>query len=321
MPRPYSGDLRRRVVAAALDERQSRGSVARRFAVGRSTVYRWVEAAREEGRLEAKPMRGGPEPTIRDASGDALKRLVTADNHLTLAEYRDRLAAEVGVRVHPGRWAGPSSASGSRAKKKTLRAAERDEAEIAAEREGWREATAGIAPARLVFLDESAALTNLTRTHARSPRGERARGSAPGGRWERVTILGALGVEGIVAAMGITAATDGAVFHAYLERVLLPELRRVKPDAVLVMDNLGAHKAEPVRELLAASGFAYRYLPRYSPDLNPIEPAWAKVKSLLRKAAARTVDGLHAALGPALDTITAQDARGFFRHAGYDCPN
>ena len=221
----------------------------------------------------------------------------------------------------PGRWAGPSSASGSRAQKKTLRAAERDEAEIAAEREGWREATAGIAPARLVFLDESAALTNLTRTHARTPRGERARGSAPGGRWERVTVLGALGVEGIVAAMGVTAATDGAVFHAYLERVLLPELRRVKPDAVLVMDNLGAHKAEPVRELLAASGFAYRYLPRYSPDLNPIEPAWAKVKSLLRKAAARTVDGLHAALGPALDAITAQDARGFFRHAGYDCPN
>ena len=91
MPRPYSGDLRRRVVAAALDEGQSRGSVARRFAVGRSTVYRWVEAAREEGR----------QPTIRDAGEDALKRLVAADNHLTRAEYRDRLAEEVGVRVHP----------------------------------------------------------------------------------------------------------------------------------------------------------------------------------------------------------------------------
>ena len=120
--------------------------------------------------------------------------------------------------------------------------------------------------------------------------------------------------------MSVPAATDGAVFHAYLERVLLPELRRIKPDAVLVMDNLG-DKAEPVRELLDASGFGCRHLPRYSPDLNPIEPAWAKVKSLLRKAAARTVDGLHAALGPALDAITAQDARGFFRHAGYDCPN
>ena len=133
--------------------------------------------------------------------------------------------------------------------------------------------------------------------------------------------MGALGAKGIAGAMSIAAATDGAVFHAYLEQVLLPELRRTKPDAVLVMDNLSAHKTASVRALLDASGFTYHYLPPYSPDLNPIEPAWAKVKGLLRKAAARTVDGLHAALGPALDAITAQDAQGFFRHAGYACPN
>lgn len=121
--------------------------------------------------------------------------------------------------------------------------------------------------------------------------------------------------------MSIAAATDGAVFHAYLERVLLPELRRAKPDAVLVMDNLAAHKTAAVRALLDGAGFAYHYLPRYSPDLNPIEPAWAKVKGRLRKAAARTIDELHAAIGPALAAITAQDARGFFRYAGYHRPN
>jgi transposase len=172
-----------------------------------------------------------------------------------------------------------------------------------------------------VFLDESAALTNLVRTHARSPRGERALGAAPCLRWERVTVIGALGLEGIVAAMSVAAAADGAVFRAYLERVLPPELRRRKPDAVLVMDNLAAHKTAAVRDLLDASSFAYRCLPAYSPDLNPIEPAWAKVKALLRKAAACTADGLHAALGPALATVTARDARGFFRHAGYPCPD
>jgi transposase len=172
-----------------------------------------------------------------------------------------------------------------------------------------------------VFLDESAALTDWVRTRARSPRGERAHGTAPCGRWARVTVLGAIALEGVVGAMSIEAAADGAVFRAYLDRVLLPELRRVKPDAVLVMDNLSAHKTPAVRELLDGSGFAYRYLPPCSPDLNPIEMAWAKVKGLLRQAAARTADGLHAALGPALGAVTARDARGFFRHAGYACAN
>ncbi len=116
------------------------------------------------------------------------------------------------------------------------------------------------------------------------------------------------------------AATSTAVFHTYLEKALLPELRRTKPDAVLVMDNLGAHKAPQVRALLDRSGFAYRYLPAYSPDLNPIEPAWAKVKAELRRVAARTADALHEALGPALGSVTPQDVAGFFRHCGYVLP-
>lgn len=197
-------------------------------------------------------------------------------------------------------------------------ATEQDEAEIKAARQAWRTELAAIDPKRLVFIDESAALTNLVRTHARSPRGERAWGTAPCGHRTRLTVLGALSTEGIVGAMSIEAATSGAVFHAYLEQVLLPELKRSKPDAVIVMDNLSAHKAAAVRDLLKRSGFTCRYLPPYSPDFNPIEPAWAKVKMLLRKAAARTAKALHTALGPALDAITPQDARGFFRKAGYD---
>ena len=105
------------------------------------------------------------------------------------------------------------------------------------------------------------------------------------------------------------------------EQVLLPELRRTKPDAVLVLDNLRAHKTAAVRRLLDHSGFLYRYLPPYSPDLTPIEPAWAKLKAELRRVAARTAEAPHQALGPALDIITAQDATGFFRHAGYDRPD
>jgi len=168
-----------------------------------------------------------------------------------------------------------------------------------------------------VFLDETAALTDMTRPYGRSRRGERAHGVAPCGRWRRLTVIGALGVEGVVGALSIEAATSGAVFQVFLEQVLLPELRRTKPDAVLVMDNLSAHKTRAVRDLLERSGFAYRYLPPYSPDLNPIELAWAQIKARLRTAAARTAEALHGALGAALDAVTPDHAQHYFRHGGY----
>jgi transposase len=194
---------------------------------------------------------------------------------------------------------------------------------VARARETWwtdPDGVGGVAPERLVFLDECGVLTTMARLHGRSPRGTRAPGSAPFGHWTRVTVLGALGAEGTVGAMGVEAATSTTVFHAHLDEVPLPELRRTKPDAVLVMDTLPAHKAPKVRAPLDASGFGYRCLPAYSPDPNPIEPAWAKVKAELRRVAARTVDALHEALGPALGAITPQHAAGFFRHCGYSRP-
>lgn len=192
---------------------------------------------------------------------------------------------------------------------------------MAQARAAWRAnavtGVGGIAPRRLVFLDECGVLTNMVRRYGRSPRGERAYGSVPFGHWKRLSVIGALGSEGIIAAMSVEAATSGASFAAFLEQVLLPELRRRKRKAVLVLDNLRPHKTADVRALLDRSGFGYRYLPPYSPDLNPIEPGWAKVKSELRRIAVRTVDALHQALGPALASITTQDAAGYFRHCGY----
>ena len=179
----------------------------------------------------------------------------------------------------------------------------------------------GIAPERLVFIDESAVLTSLARRYGRSPRGQRAYAQVPFGNWKRLSVLSALGIEGVLATMSIEAATDGDTFAAYLEQVLLPVLRERKPDAVLVMDNLRPHKTPEVQAVLDGSGFPYRYLPSYSPDLSPIEPGWAKVKAYLRRVAARTVEALEQALAPALDSITARDAAAFFRHCGYACPN
>jgi hypothetical protein len=126
---------------------------------------------------------------------------------------------------------------------------------------------------RLVFLDESGVTTKMARTHARAPRGQRAYGSIPLGSWQRLTVLGALAYEGLVATMSIEASTSTSVLLAYLEQVLVPKLRQVKPHAILVMDNLRPHRATEVGELLARAGIGLLYLPRYSPEFNPIEQA------------------------------------------------
>jgi transposase len=160
----------------------------------------------------------------------------------------------------------------------------------------------------------------MTRTRARAARGQRARGTVPWGRWERLTVIGALALDGVVASMSIAAATSTAVFLAFAEQVLVPALRD-RPGAVVVMDNLGAHKAEAVRDALDRAGLGHRYLPPYSPDLNPIEQAWSKLKARLRAEGARSREALEAALGPALAAITGQDAQGWFRLGGYACAN
>lgn len=151
-------------------------------------------------------------------------------------------------------------------------------------------------------------------------RGKRALGKLPWGHWKRLTVLAALAQDGVVACMSVAAATSTAVFQAFIEQVLAPALRE-RPDAIVVMDNLAAHKAEAVQKALDAAGIAYRYLPAYSPDLNPIEPCWAKLKTRLRARAARTLDALEAELGPALATITAHDAQAWFRLCGYGTTN
>jgi transposase len=199
---------------------------------------------------------------------------------------------------------------------KALRAAERDREDVAEARAAWRAELAGVDPGRLVFIDETGIDTRLTRAYARALRGQRATGKVPWGRWERLTVIGALALDGLVASRSVAAATDTAVFLAFAEEVLIPALRD-RPDALVVMDNLGAHKAEKVREALDRAGLAHRYLPSYSPDLNPIEPAWSKLKTCLRAAGARSKEALETALGPALAAITARDARGWFRLAGY----
>lgn len=154
----------------------------------------------------------------------------------------------------------------------------------------------------------------MTRRYGRAPRGERVGEGVPVGHWHTLTVLGALTSEGLLAAMTVESPTDGEVFLAYLEQVLCP---RLQPGQIVVMDNLAAHKVEGVRQRIESVGAQLLYLPPYSPDFNPIEPAWSKVKQLLRGAKARTLEVLETTLAQALSAITSQNASAWFVHCGY----
>lgn len=165
-----------------------------------------------------------------------------------------------------------------------------------------------------MFLDESGITTSMVRRYARAPKGERALSRAPAGRYERLTLLGAICLEGLSALMTIPAFTDRAVFRAFVEQVLVPVLR---PGQVVVLDNLPAHKYPEIELAIQGAGCKLLFLPRYSPEFNPIEPCWSKLKNELRTRAARTLESLQAAVNDAMQTITAQNAHGWFLHCGY----
>jgi transposase len=173
---------------------------------------------------------------------------------------------------------------------------------------------ATVEPERFIFVDECGTHTSLAPIYGYAPRSERLRLSVPRRRGKNTTLLSSMTLSGVGPSLAVEGATTALVFEAYVERVLALSLR---PGQVVVMDNLGAHRPKRVRELIEGRGCELVYLPAYSPDNNPIEEAFVKVKNLLRNASARTKEALVEAIGAALSAISAQDARGFFEHAGY----
>lgn len=172
----------------------------------------------------------------------------------------------------------------------------------------------GLDPSRLVFLDETWASTRMTRTLGRAPRGQRLVATVPHGTWRITTFVGALRRDGFTAPLVVDGAINGEIFLAYVEQILAPTLSR---GDVLVMDNLNVHKVSGVREAVAARGATLLHLPPYSPDLNPIELAFSKLKALLRSAAERTTDALWSRIGSLLNHFTPDECAAYFRHCGY----
>ncbi len=182
-------------------------------------------------------------------------------------------------------------------------------------RQAWFDGQLDLEPARLVFVDETFASTNMARSRGRAPRGERLRMGVPHGHWKTTTFVAGLRGSGMVAPFVLDGPINRAAFETYVARVLAPELRR---GDTVIMDNLASHKGPRVRALIEAAGAALLYLPPYSPDFNPIEQAFAKLKALLRKAAERTVDRLWAAIGRIADLFTPAECANYLAAAGYD---
>ncbi len=165
-----------------------------------------------------------------------------------------------------------------------------------------------------MFLDESGAKTNMTRLRGRAPRGRRLHAAAPSGRWQSTTMISSIRLDGTTACMHLSGAADTAAFVTYIEQVLCPTL---KPGDIVVMDNLSVHKSPEVQRLVQAVGAEVRFLPAYSPDLNPIEKMWSKIKNSLRSLEARTPAQLDEAISVAFSKVTAKDAMGWFASCGY----
>lgn len=196
------------------------------------------------------------------------------------------------------------------AKKKTLAASERKEEE----RERWRDQTKDLDPNQLVFVDETASNTALTRLYARAPKGKRARGSAPRNRGKNTTVIASLSLSGMGESLILEDAANGEMFELYIEKILVPSLY---PGQIVIMDNASIHEGSKVRKTIEDHGCQLLFLPTYSPDFTPIEEAFSKFKAILRQIEARTPEDLQYAIMQAMLDITPSNAAGWFRHCGY----
>ena len=185
---------------------------------------------------------------------------------------------------------------------------------MAARRAAWKVEQLGLNPNKLVFLDETWAKTNMTRTRGRAPRGERLVDYVPHGHWKTTTFLAALRIGGITAPLVVDGAINGDIFLAYVRQHLVPTLKR---NDLVIMDNLSSHKIVGVQAAIEAAGAKLMYLPPYSPDFNPIEQVFSKLKALLRKYSERTVEALWNRLGSLLDSYSKSEIKNYFRHSGY----
>ena len=310
MTRALSTDLRERVVAAVLAGDSCR-LVAARFGVAVSSVVKWSQRHRATGSVAPGKM-GGHRKRVLEPHRAFIVERINQTPHLSLHRLKDELA-DRGVKVsHNAVWLFLRR-EGLRFKK-TLFALEQARSDIARRRQRWRSWQAGLDPRRLVFIDKTWIKTNMAPRRGWGPRGKRLRSFAPHGHWRTLTFLGALRCDRLAAPCVFDGPINGQCFRAYVEQQLVPSL---KPGDIVVMDNLGSHKSAAIRQMIRAAGARLWYLPPYSPDLNPIEQTFAKIKHWMRVAQTRTVEDTWRHIGHLVETIEPRECQSYLANAGY----
>jgi transposase len=310
MPRAYSSDLRERLTAA-VTAGMSRNEAADVFSVAISTAVKWMQRLRDTGSAAAKPSGGSTSPLEQHT--ERILAVVREQPDATLKEIQASLRKE-GIHTSKSALDRFLARHKITRKKKSLRAAEQERKDVARARRKWIREQGLLDTTKLVFIDETSVNTNMVRLYGRCPCGARLVDHVPFGQWKTMTFVSALRHDGMVAPMLIEGPMNGELFLAYVEQCLVPTL---KPDDIVVADNLATHKVAGVVEAIEAAGATLRYLPQYSPDLNPIEMPFSKFKSYLRKFAPRTVSGIRHAIRSFLPSLTGQECANYLSHAGY----
>jgi transposase len=305
---PYSTDLRERVIAAVDHHEGPIRRIARIFRVDPSTITRWLRRRRQAGTLEPKPHGGGPPPALDEDDHRRLDELIGDHPDATLEDLKRRGDFTCSLKTL---WRAVRR-RGLTYKRKSLHADQRDRPDVQRKRRVFRRKVRQLEPKRLVFVDETGVTTAMTPAYAWAPRGERAADSAPAS-WETTSLIAAPGREGVRAPLAFPGATDTLAFQAYVDQVLVPQLR---PGDVVVFDNIKPHLGAGVAASIERAGAEVLPLPPYSPDYSPIEEMYSKVKQGLRRAEARVQEDLYQALGSVLGSVTPADILGRFRHAG-----
>lgn len=301
----------RKLIPEGYDKGISVKELAKCFSVNTCSIYRLLKRRNETGSYETRTNLRGKKPKLSDVDHQHILSLLEKQPDITCLEIIETLDLPVSIDTV---WRFLQKA-GYRRKKKSLHASEQERPRCGREEEKLeRPYISGFKASDLVFLDESGCNTDMTRRYAYSLGGSRAVDSAPLSKLRNTTILSSIQLDGTLRYTTFSGGTTVERFKWYLETDLLPHLNG---NSVLVMDNMKSHHAKAVKELLDSSGVRYIYLPPYSPDLNPIEKLWSKVKALLRKFKARTLDALPNAIQNAFYSVTVFDCSGRFRSCGY----